>query len=212
MGFTIPNAGASSPGSRDFALATVDTVDFLILAAGARRTGVASEADCAVSPTAPPSMGVDVAAGVVVLDGAAVSVAGATRALSAAHPSAPRFDLVCAGGVVTGTPSTNPVFPAPDADDVVLAAVWVVGGATAIGAGDIVDKRAVVGAPQAAAYRHVQAVPSATWTVAHGLGFRPNVTVVDSSGRVVEGEIAYPSTSTVVLTFTGAFSGEAYLS
>jgi hypothetical protein len=40
----------------------------------------------------------------------------------------------------------------------------------------------------------------------------PNITVIDSAGRVVEGEIAYPDANTVVLTFSAAFSGEAYAS
>lgn len=60
-------------------------------------------------------------------------------------------------------------------------------------------------------YRFVQATPSATWTIAHGLSFQPNVTVVDSAGAQVEGDIAYVG-STVVVTFSVAFAGTAYLS
>lgn len=65
-------------------------------------------------------------------------------------------------------------------------------------------------APQS--YVHTQAVPSATWTVVHNLGFPPNVTVIDSSNRVVVGEVEYPDINTVVLTFSGGFAGKAYLS
>lgn len=61
-------------------------------------------------------------------------------------------------------------------------------------------------------YRHVQGSASAVWTVAHALNMYPNITVIDSAGRVVEGEIAYPDANTVVLTFSAAFSGEAYAS
>lgn len=61
-------------------------------------------------------------------------------------------------------------------------------------------------------YTHIQSVPSATWTITHDLGFMPNITVVDSGDNVVEGSYNYQSSSTVVLTFDGAFSGKAYLS
>lgn len=61
-------------------------------------------------------------------------------------------------------------------------------------------------------YIHTQAIPSATWTVTHNLGFMPNITVVDSFERVVEGSYVYTNENTVTLTFDGAFSGKAYLS
>ena len=57
-----------------------------------------------------------------------------------------------------------------------------------------------------------QATPSDTWTISHNLTFHPNVTVVDSGGSVVEGEISYPTPTTVLLTFRSGFSGKAYLS
>jgi hypothetical protein len=61
-------------------------------------------------------------------------------------------------------------------------------------------------------YVHIEEVASATWNITHGLGFIPNITVVDTAGTVVEGSYNYPSSNTVVLTFVGAFSGRAYLS
>lgn len=61
-------------------------------------------------------------------------------------------------------------------------------------------------------YVHIQEVASATWSITHGLGFTPNITVVDTAGTVVEGSYNYPNSNTVVLTFIGAFSGRAYLS
>ena len=61
-------------------------------------------------------------------------------------------------------------------------------------------------------YVHIQEVASATWNVTHGLGFVPNITVVDTAGTVVEGSYNYPNSNTVVLTFVGGFSGRAYLS
>jgi len=61
-------------------------------------------------------------------------------------------------------------------------------------------------------YVHIQEVASATWSITHGLGFIPNITVVDTGKSVVEGSYNYPDSNTVVLTFVGAFSGRAYLS
>ena len=62
------------------------------------------------------------------------------------------------------------------------------------------------------AYAHTQGTASATWTINHNLDFYPNVTVVDSAGTIVEGEISYTSRNQVVLTFSASFSGKAYLS
>lgn len=61
-------------------------------------------------------------------------------------------------------------------------------------------------------YVHIQEVSSNTWTIEHGLGFTPNITVVDSAGTVVEGSYNYVDSNTVVLSFIGGFSGRAYLS
>lgn len=59
-------------------------------------------------------------------------------------------------------------------------------------------------------YRHTQVSPSATWTVAHGLGKRPSVSVVDSAGTEVVGGVEYLDSDTVRLSFQGAFAGEAF--
>jgi hypothetical protein len=61
-------------------------------------------------------------------------------------------------------------------------------------------------------YVHNQETPSDTWTIAHGLDKYPSVTVVDSSGRKVEGGVDYSGGLNVVtVDFNGAFSGKAYL-
>jgi len=64
----------------------------------------------------------------------------------------------------------------------------------------------------AASYTHDQAVVSDTWTVVHNLGFKPNVSVFDSAGSEVEGDIEHVDVNTVVLTFTAAFGGTAIFS
>lgn len=61
-------------------------------------------------------------------------------------------------------------------------------------------------------YTHNQSTASTIWTITHNLGFNPNVTVVASSGGVVEGDTFWPSINTVTITFSAAFSGVAYLS
>ena len=60
-------------------------------------------------------------------------------------------------------------------------------------------------------YTHTQAVASDTWTVVHGLGKYPAVTVVDTARDVVIGDVEYLDTNTVELRFTAPFSGWAYL-
>ena len=68
------------------------------------------------------------------------------------------------------------------------------------------------GDPGTLAHVHVQGAPASVWTINHPLSFRPGVTVVDSSGEQVEGEVDYVDADTVTVTFSAAFSGTAYLS
>lgn len=60
-------------------------------------------------------------------------------------------------------------------------------------------------------YRHDQFTASDTWTIVHGLDKYPSVTIVDSAGDEVEGAVNYLSITTVVVTFSAAFSGSAFL-
>lgn len=62
------------------------------------------------------------------------------------------------------------------------------------------------------ALEHTQGSASSSWTINHNLGFYPNVTVVDSGGSIVEGEISYTNSNSLTVTFSSAFSGKAYLS
>lgn len=61
-------------------------------------------------------------------------------------------------------------------------------------------------------YTHEQMTPAATWTIAHGLGRFPSVTIVDSGGSVVTGQVTYTDANTVTAVFSAAFAGKAYLS
>ena len=61
-------------------------------------------------------------------------------------------------------------------------------------------------------YVHTEGTANSSWVITHNLGFYPNITVKDSAGSVVEGEIVYDSANQVTLNFQAAFSGAAYLS
>lgn len=61
-------------------------------------------------------------------------------------------------------------------------------------------------------YAHHQTSPLTVWTITHNLGAKPNVSVVDSADSQVEGDVQYVDNNSLTLTFTGAFSGWAYLS
>ena len=60
-------------------------------------------------------------------------------------------------------------------------------------------------------YTHTQNSPSATWTINHNLGGNPTAVVLDSAGTQCEGTFSYPSVNQMVITFTAAFSGVAYV-
>lgn len=61
-------------------------------------------------------------------------------------------------------------------------------------------------------YIHTQAVASTTWTITHNLNTKPNVVILDSAGTHVFGDVTYSSDNQVILSFSAAFSGAAYLS
>lgn len=59
-----------------------------------------------------------------------------------------------------------------------------------------------------------QSTPSTTWTIEHNLGKRPSVTVVDSAGTAVLGQVTYDTDdplNKVTVTFSAEFSGTATL-
>lgn len=60
-------------------------------------------------------------------------------------------------------------------------------------------------------YTHTQSTPSAVWNITHNLGGYPTAVVLDSGGTMCEGAFSYPSTNTMVITFSAAFSGVAHL-
>ena len=66
--------------------------------------------------------------------------------------------------------------------------------------------------PVSGNYTHNQSTASATWTITHNLGFRPAVSVVDSGGNHVVGDVNYVSVNVLTISFSAPFGGSAYLS
>lgn len=60
-------------------------------------------------------------------------------------------------------------------------------------------------------YVHTQGVASNVWTINHNLNGEPTAVVLDSAGTQCEGTFSYPSKNQMVITFTSAFSGTAYV-
>jgi hypothetical protein len=67
-------------------------------------------------------------------------------------------------------------------------------------------------AVEAISYVHAQDAATDMWVIDHPLPFVPAVTVVDSAGTQVHGDVRYDSPGRVVITFSSAFAGTAYLS
>lgn len=60
-------------------------------------------------------------------------------------------------------------------------------------------------------YIHYQSSSSSVWIITHDLGKYPSVSIVDSSGTIVYGDVKYNDENKLTVTFTSAFSGRAYL-
>lgn len=60
-------------------------------------------------------------------------------------------------------------------------------------------------------YTHTQVVASATWTINHNLGYKPNISAFDSGNTPIFGTITHPSLNQSVINFDGSTQGgEAY--
>jgi hypothetical protein len=60
-------------------------------------------------------------------------------------------------------------------------------------------------------YIHNQDEPAEVWTIEHNLGRHPSVTVIDSTGNMIYGNVHYVDTDTITVTFLAQFSGKAIL-
>ena len=104
--------------------------------------------------------------------------------------------LVGKMGVVNATSNNyNDLSNKPSINGVIL-----VGNKTGAELGIVNDKNFV----------YAQATSSDIWEITHNLNKYPAVTVVDSGGSVVIGEIVYIDKNNIRITFASAFSGKAY--
>ena len=69
-----------------------------------------------------------------------------------------------------------------------------------------------VGPAPTIAYAHTQNTVSSTWSITHNLGFRPNVTTINSAGTNIEGIVEHTNENFLTITFSIAGTGTAYLS
>lgn len=67
------------------------------------------------------------------------------------------------------------------------------------------------GPPGDVTFVFTQGVPSALWTIAHNLQRYPAVTVVDSAGTEVKGNVQYISANQLTIAFSVPFGGVCYL-
>jgi hypothetical protein len=61
-------------------------------------------------------------------------------------------------------------------------------------------------------YTHNQMVPNTEWTIAHDLGFFPNVMTFDSAGTQIIGDVDHIDNNSMLITFSHPSGGKAYLS
>lgn len=202
MPFTIPNSADAGFSAQ----AEPDSRDIEALVAGHARTGVVS--GCAVTAQATPDMTVAVAAGTVEVAGTQAAVVAGNVTITAADSTNPRFDLIVASAVgalsaVAGTAAAAPVFPAIPASSVLLGAVYVPAGDTAIEANQIVDKRVLLyehrlpaGANKETLRRDATGWVSSSLLqndgVGIGIGTSP-VLKLDVAGQFGASEIGYPT-------------------
>tara|TARA_B100000768_G_scaffold138900_1_gene130152 strand:+ start:668 stop:1276 length:609 start_codon:yes stop_codon:yes gene_type:complete len=60
-------------------------------------------------------------------------------------------------------------------------------------------------------FTYTQSLPATSWSISHNLDKMVSVSVQDTSGNTVHGEVAYTSTDTITITFINAVAGVAYL-
>jgi len=61
-----------------------------------------------------------------------------------------------------------------------------------------------------AGYVHDQPIAASVWNITHNLNKYPSITIVDTSGNIVEGEENFTDTNNVTISFSAAFAGKAY--
>jgi len=68
------------------------------------------------------------------------------------------------------------------------------------------------GAANSGAFQYSQLGPATVWHITHNLNYNPQVTLKDSAGTTIEGDVQYNSSNDLQVTLSSAISGTAYLS
>ena len=63
----------------------------------------------------------------------------------------------------------------------------------------------------ASSYIYTQSTPSATWTIAHNLGFKPSVELLNAGSQEIEGDVVHISYDVTMVYFTQSTAGFARL-
>ncbi len=58
---------------------------------------------------------------------------------------------------------------------------------------------------------HNQDIANSLWTISHNMGKFPSVTIIDSSGDEVEGDVKHIDINNLTISFSSAFTGKAHL-
>lgn len=78
--------------------------------------------------------------------------------------------------------------------------------------GNLSASNAVLGGPSVDKnFIFVQRIAETIWVIQHPLNKFPSVTIIDSGGNVVIGNVQYISTNEVRCFFSAPFAGKAYL-
>lgn len=102
---------------------------------------------CGVTPQGTPDMTVDIAAGVISINNAYVTISLVdNQAITAADGTNDRYDIIYVGADGTvdytaGTPATNPIPPNLPADHILLAVIFVENNSSTVESSDIKDHR-----------------------------------------------------------------------
>ncbi len=65
--------------------------------------------------------------------------------------------------------------------------------------------------PAAGSYTHVQSSAASVWTIAHNLGFRPSVELLNSASQEIDADIVHLSNNVCIATFNLPITGVARL-
>ena len=95
--------------------------------------------------------------------------------------------------------------------DSVLVEFWGSGSTDGIIIENLSNNYNPVSTVSTTTYIHTQIAPGSAWPIIHNMSKWPSVTVVDSSGNQVVGDVSYTDVNSLTISFSAGFAGYAYL-